>query len=108
MENTRLVSLQIRPKRHYRNGTEITMNVLKIVKDCGIQGAKISEIARRANLSHYAVLERCQKFMDAELLRSISNRKNHVFIITEKGMLFGQQMEEFLALIESIGIRVCN
>lgn len=106
MENTRLESLQIRPKRHYRNGTEITMIVLKIIKDCGMQGVKISEIARRANLSHYAVLERCQKLLDAKLLRSISNRTNHIIIITEKGMMFEQQMEEFLALVESIGIRM--
>lgn len=101
-----LLSLQIRPKRPYRTGTGIMMDVLNIVKDCGMQGAKISEISRRANLSYYATLEKCQKLTDVELLRTISNKRNHMYIITEKGIRFRQHIEEFLAMVQSMGIRI--
>jgi predicted transcriptional regulator len=106
VENTKLLSLQFRSKRPYRAGTGIMMDILNIIKDCGMQGAKISEIARKANLSHYATLEKCQKMIDAELLRSIQDRRNHMYVITEKGIRFRQNIEEFLALVQSIGIRI--
>src|SRR5713226_3966602 len=97
------LSLQISPKRPYRNGTGIMMDILNTVKDCGMQGAKISEIARNANLSHYATLEKCQKLTDAELLIAISNKRNHIYTITEKGISFCRYIEEFLTLVQSIG-----
>jgi predicted transcriptional regulator len=106
LENTKLLSLQFRSKRPYRDGTGIMMDILNIIKDCGMQGAKISEIARKANLSHYATLEKCQKMIDVELLRSIQDRRNHMYVITEKGIMFRQHFEEFLALVQSIGIRI--
>ncbi len=106
MENTKALPLQIRRGRPYRTGTRIMMDVLNIVKECGMHGAKISEISRRANLSHYVVLEKCQKMINAELLRSITNKRNHIYIITEKGIMFERQIEKFLTMVQSIGIRV--
>ncbi len=70
-----------------------------------MQGAKISEIARKANLSHYTAVEKCQKLTDAELLSKISNRRNHIYIITEKGIKFRLQMEEFLTLAQSMDMK---
>ena len=101
-----LLPLQNRSKRPYRAGTGIMIDILNVVKDCGLQGAKISEIARKANLSHYSTLEKCQKMTDVELLRSKQDRRNHMYIITEKGISFCHHIEEFLTLVQSIGIRV--
>ena len=105
LKNTK-TTLQIRHGHRYRTGTGIMMDVLNIVKEHGMDGAKISEISRRANISHYAVLEKCQKMINAELLRSITNKRSHIYIITEKGIMFVQQMEKFLTMIQAIGIRV--
>jgi len=77
-----LLPLQNRSKRPYRAGTGIMIDILNVVKDCGLQGAKISEIARRANLSHYSTLDKCKKMTDVELLRSKQDRRNHMYIIT--------------------------
>ena len=62
------LQLQMRSKRTYRTGTGIIIDVLNIVKDFGMQGVKISEIARSDNLSHYATLEKCQKLTKRKLM----------------------------------------
>lgn len=101
-----LEPLQSRPKQSYRTGTGIILEILDVVKDRGMQGAKISEIARKANLSHYVTLEKCEKLKDIELLKSIPDKRNRMYMITEKGIMFYQRIEEFLETVKSIGIRI--
>jgi len=73
--------------------------------DCGRSGTIISSIARRANLSHYAAIEKCQKLTDVGLMESTSNDRSRNFVITEKGIQFFQQIREFLNIIQEIKIR---
>jgi predicted transcriptional regulator len=101
-----LISLQNRQKQSYRSGTGIILEILNVVRDRGIQGAKISEIARQANLSHYVTFEKCEKLREVELLKAIPDKRNHMYMITEKGIMFYQRIEEFLETVKSIGIRI--
>ena len=92
-------------KQQYRSEVGIISEILQITMDCGIQGAIISSIARRANISHYTAMEKCQKLLDFELLESRIDKKSRSFVITEKGIQFYRQMEKFLEIAQEIKIR---
>ena len=91
--------------KQYRSEMGIIADILGVAMDCGVQGAIISSIARRANLSHYAAVDKCQKLIDAGLVKSIKGNRNHIFIITEKGIKFFQQFQEFQIFIQSVNLR---
>ena len=91
--------------KQYRSEMGIIADILGVAMDCGAQGAIISSIARRANLSHYAVLDKCQKLIDAELVKSTKDNRNRIFIITEKGIRFFQEFQRFQILVQSVNLR---
>ena len=92
-------------KQQYRTDLGIISEILSVTMDRGRQGAIISSIARRANLSHYAVIEKCQKLIDAKLVETKNNNRNHTYIITEKGVYFFQQLQKFLETVQEVKIR---
>lgn len=73
--------------------------------DCGSDGAFISAISRRANLSHDAVLEECQRLVEAGLVESVKDRRNHIFRINEKGIAFIFELRGFLTIVQTMNLR---
>jgi predicted transcriptional regulator len=92
-------------KQQYRSELGIISEILQITMDCGMQGAIISSIARRANLSHYTAMEKCQKLIDFELMRLRLDKKSRSFVITEKGIQFHHEIQKFLEIAQEIKIR---
>ena len=92
-------------KQQYRSEMGIISEILGVTMDSGRGGAIISSIARRTNLSHYAVVEKCQKLVDAGLVESTSNNRNHIFIVTEKGIQFFRELQKFIEIAQSIKVR---
>ena len=92
-------------KQQYRSELGIISEVLQVVMDCGMQGAIISSIARRANLSHYTAIEKCQKLIDFGLMEFRIDKKSRSFVITEKGIEFHHEMQKFLEIAQEIKIR---
>lgn len=92
-------------KQQYRSELGIISDILSVIMDCGKNGIIISSIARRANLSHYSAIEKCQKLIDLKLIETTSNNKSRIFIVTEKGIQFFQQTQKFLNTIQEIKIR---
>jgi predicted transcriptional regulator len=92
-------------KQQYRSELGIISEVLQVTMDCGIQGAIISSIARRANLSHYTAMEKCQKLIDFGLMESRTDKKSRSFVITERGIQFYNEMQKFLEIAQEIKIR---
>jgi predicted transcriptional regulator len=92
-------------KQQYRSEMGIISEILGIAMDSGRGGAIISSIARRANLSHYTVIEKCQKLINAGLVESTSNNRNHIFVVTEKGIQFFQELQKFIEIAQSIKVR---
>ena len=83
----------------------IIADILGVTMDGGIQGVIISAISRRANLSHYAVLEKCQKLIDAGLVESLKDERNRLFKITEKGIKFFQEFQRFQGVVQGLNLR---
>ena len=97
--------MAVNMKQQYRSELGIVSEVLQVTMDCGIQGAIISSIARRANLSHYTAMEKCQKLIDFGLMESRTDKKSRSFVITEKGIRFYHEMQKFLEIAQEIKIR---
>ena len=83
----------------------IIADILGVTMDGGTQGVIVSAISRRANLSHYTVLEKCQKLIDAGLVDSMKDYRNRLFVITEKGIKFFQEFQKFQILVQSMNLR---
>ena len=83
----------------------IIADILGVTMDGGVQGVIISAISRRANISHYAVLEKCQKLIDAGLVESMKDDRNRLFKITEKGIKFFQEFQRFQGVVQGLNLR---
>ena len=80
-------------------------DILYVTMQGGRGGVIVSAISRKANLSHYAVLDKCEKLVTAGLVESVKNNRNRVYSITEKGLEFFQEFKRFQSLIESMNLR---
>ncbi len=92
-------------KQQYRSKIGIISEILGATMDSGRGGAMISLISRRTNLSHYTLTENCQKLIDAGMVKSTNNTRNHIFVITEKGIQFFQELQEFIKIAQSVKLR---
>ncbi|MGQ0794793.1 MAG: winged helix-turn-helix domain-containing protein [Nitrosopumilaceae archaeon] len=92
-------------KQQYRSEMGIIADILGVTMDGGTQGVIVSAISRRANLSHYAVLDKCQKLIEAGLVDSMKDNRNRLFVITEKGIKFFQEFQKFQTLVQAMNLR---
>jgi predicted transcriptional regulator len=60
-------------KQQYRSEMGIMGDILDVTADGGRSGVIVSAISRKANLSHYAVLDKCEKLVEAGLVESVKN-----------------------------------
>ena len=92
-------------KQQYRSEMGMISDILRVTIDCGRQGEIISSIARKANLSHYTAVDKCQKLVGFGLMESVMNKRTHSFSITEKGIQFFQEMQKFIEVVYAAKIR---
>jgi predicted transcriptional regulator len=92
-------------KQQYRSSLGISGDILQACMNAGIEGILISKISQRANLSHTTAIENSRKLIDAGMIKSVRNKKNYIFIITEKGIKFFQEFQKFQDVVKEINIR---
>jgi predicted transcriptional regulator len=92
-------------KQQYRSEMGIVGDILDVTMEGGREGVIVSAISRKANLSHYAVLDKCDKLVSAGLVETVKNERNRVFKITEKGLQFFQEFRRFQNLVEAMNLR---
>ena len=92
-------------KQQYRSEMGIMGDILDVTMQGGRNGVIVSAISRKANLSHYAVLDKCEKLVDAGLVETTKNDRNRLYMITEKGLKFVQEFQRFQSLVESMNLR---
>ncbi len=80
-------------------------DILDVTMQGGRKGVIVSTISRKANMSYYAVLDKCKRLISAGLVESTKNDRNRVFRITEKGLQFFQEFRRFQSLVESMNLR---
>ena len=99
------VSIHIMSKQQYRSEMGIMGDILDVTMNGGQQGVIVSAISRRANLSHYAVLDKCEKLINAGLVETRRDDRNRKFMITEKGLKFFDEFKNFQNLLNSMNLR---
>ena len=92
-------------KQQYRSEMGIMGDILDVTMDGGQQGVIVSAISRRANLSHYSVLDKCEKLISAGLMESRRDERNRLFKITEKGLGFIKEFQRFQTIVDSMNLR---
>jgi len=80
-------------------------DILDVTMQGGRKGVIVSTISRKANMSYYAVLDKCERLISAGLVESEKNDRNRIFRITEKGLSFFQEFRRFQSLVESMNLR---
>ena len=65
-------------KQQYRSEMGIMGDILDVTMDGGQSGVIVSAISRKANLSHYAVLDKCEKLINAGLMQSERKDRNRL------------------------------
>jgi predicted transcriptional regulator len=92
-------------KQQYRTSMGILSEILQIIMDGGIGGVIVSEISRKANLSHNATVENCQKLINACLINSDRKGRNYIFVVTTKGIEFFQEFRRFQEVVQEMNLR---
>lgn len=92
-------------KKQYRSEIGIIGDILDVTVGAGRDGALVSEITRFANLSHYVALAKCDKLVDAGLVQPDKNGRSRVFLITDKGRHFINELEKFRGVAHGLNLR---
>lgn len=92
-------------RRQYRSRLGILSDILSVTIDGGSQGTMISLISRKTNLSNDAIVTKCERLTSAGLMESRHHERNHIYVITEKGMKFFQQLQKFIELVHEMKFR---
>lgn len=91
--------------KQYRSEMVIIADILNVTANEGRDGIIISAISRKANLSHYAALDKCEKLIEAGLIELVKKDRNRIFLITEKGIRLFQEFKQFQGLLENMNLR---
>ncbi len=93
--------------RHpYRSHLGIISDILCAVMESGRQGIIITTLARRSNLSHNMMVNRCQELINAGLIESRNVERGNAYIVTEKGIEFFHQAREFIEIAQELQVRL--
>jgi predicted transcriptional regulator len=92
-------------KQQHRDSLTITRDILQVCMNAGIEGILISKVSQRANLSYNTAMEICQKLIDADIIKSVRNKRNNVLMITEKGIRFFHEFQKFQDTISEINTK---
>lgn len=92
-------------KSQYRSEMSVMHEILSITSDGGRLGANVSHIALKANLSHYSVIEKCDRLLNAGLMEQKLDKRSRIFCMTEKGLMFFRELDRFQNIICSLNLK---
>lgn len=92
-------------KTQYRSELAIMHDIMSVTAYEGQSGIRVSRISHKANLSHYVVVEKCQRLIDAGLIELNQNKRNRIYNLTEKGITFYNELTRFQSLVSSLNLR---
>ena len=92
-------------KAQYRSEMAIMHDIMSFTAHEGVHGVKISALSRKANLSHYTVIEKCHGLTEAGLIQMFHDERNRIYVLTEKGLKFYEELARFLNLVQSFNLR---
>ncbi len=73
--------------------------------EAGVNGISVFKISQKANLSHSAVVDNCQRLTNVGIVKTNRIKRKYIFIITEKGIKLFYELEKFQHMVKEINIR---
>ena len=101
-DNIMLLDTIPNKKQQYRSAVQITHKVLSVIVNGGREGVSVSVIARAAGIGHKSLVEKCQKLIDAGMLREETGHKSRRYYITEEGIHFQGLLVKYEELFQTI------
>jgi len=92
-------------KNPYRSELAIMHDIMTFTAHEGISGVIVSKLSRKANLSHYTVIDKCEGLIEAGLIEMNRDQKNRIYRLTEKGIEFYEKLVRFHTLVSSLNLR---
>ncbi len=83
---------------------QIMGSILQATQDSDRNGAMISTLINKSNLSHPRLSKFLDKLMGAELVNKIKFDGKNTFVITEAGMLYLEEYKKFQNITDSFGL----
>lgn len=98
----------MKPPRQYRSATELVRQIMETITNTGQDGILISVIARKAGISHTSVLDKCQKLVNAGLLKTDVGHKSRRYFATDEGLRFFAMLTKYAELLQTMNVRIEN
>ena len=95
----------INGSKKYRTKIRIIGDILHAIKNSGRDGIIVSVLSRKAKLAHYPTINQCKQLKNAGLIETTSYDGKIVFVITNKGLDFFKEYQEFQDLIEPLNLK---
>lgn len=102
LENSQKIEMKSSmPRRRYRTELEIISDILENIVETGLIGMPITTLARNANLSYSVAYDKIEKLVKSDLVKK-HVEKNNMFVITENGIKFFQELRKFEDFMQEI------
>lgn len=94
-------------KKSYRSKIRILADMMRVIQNCGDEGAGPTKILYSANLSHDRLTQYIDELLEKNLITVIEqNGSNRVFILTEKGREFLREFIKIERFSQAFGIDI--
>lgn len=101
LENSQKIEMNSIPRRRYRTELEIISDILENIVETGLIGMSLTTLARNTNLSYNVARDKIDKIVKSDLVK-VHVEKNNMFVITENGIKFFQELRKFEDFMQEI------
>jgi predicted transcriptional regulator len=90
----------------YRSQVRVIADLLRAVRDDDEQGAKVTALLRKANLSYSRMIDLTEELVSKGILVRIPAERGSLYKLSDKGREFLSSMETFEEYAEAFGLKI--
>ena len=90
----------------YRSQVRVIADLLRAVRDDTEEGAKVTVLLRKANMSYSRMIELTEQLVESGLLVKIPIERGSLYKLSAKGREFLSSMETFEEYAEAFGLKI--
>ena len=90
----------------YRSQVRVIADLLRAVRDDSEEGAKVTVLLRKANMSYSRMIDLTEQLVENGLLVKIPVERGSLYKLSEKGREFLSSMETFEEYAEAFGLKI--
>jgi predicted transcriptional regulator len=90
----------------YRSQVRVIADLLRAVRDDSAEGAKVTVLLRKANMSYSRMIDLTEQLVENGLLVKIPVERGSLYKLSDKGQEFLSSMETFEQYAEAFGLKI--